>query len=71
MYRVLVVIEKAKYNYSAYCPDLPGCVATGKTRKEVEENIYQAIQMHVEGFAEDKLPIPQPHTSAEYIAIQA
>lgn len=71
MYRVLVVIEKAKHNYSAYCPDLPGCIATGKTSKEAEKNIFEAIQMHIEGLKEDKLPIPVPHASAEYIAIQA
>jgi predicted RNase H-like HicB family nuclease len=69
MYRVLVVIEKAKDNYSAYCPDLPGCIATGKDREQVEENIHQAIQMHIQGLDEDKLPIPKPHASAEYIAI--
>lgn len=71
MHRFLVVIEKAKGNYSAYCPDLPGCVATGKTHKEVQENIYQAMQMHVEGLTEDKLPIPHSHALAEYIAIRA
>ena len=47
--RFLVVIEKADGNYSAYSPDLPGCVATGETREEVEQNIYSAIEMHVQG----------------------
>ena len=69
MYRVLIVIEKAKHNYSAYCPDLPGCVATGKTKQEVEKNIYEAIQMHIHGLVEDKLPIPKSQSEAEYIAV--
>lgn len=69
MNRFLVVIEKAKNNYSAYCPDLPGCVATGKTREEAENNIHQAIQMHLEGLREDCLPIPDSSAVAEYIAV--
>ena len=69
MYKVLVVIEKAKGNYSAYCPDLPGCVATGKTRAKAEENIYKAIQMHIQGLEEDGLRIPEAHASAEFIAV--
>lgn len=71
MHRFLIVIEKAKENYSAYCPDLPGCVATGKTRAQVERNIYQAIHMHIEGLKEDGHPIPGSHTQAEYVAIYA
>ena len=69
MYRFLVVIEKADGNYSAYSPDLPGCVATGGTREETEENIHQAIQMHVQGLLEDNLPIPEAQSFAEYIAV--
>lgn len=69
MYRFLVVIEKADGNYSAYSPDLPGCVATGGTREEAEENIHQSIQMHVQGLLEDDLPVPEPQSFAEYIAI--
>jgi predicted RNase H-like HicB family nuclease len=57
MYRFLVVIETADKNYSAYLPDLPGCVAAGETREEVERNIHEAIQMHVQGLREDNLPI--------------
>ncbi|MEA1907065.1 MAG: type II toxin-antitoxin system HicB family antitoxin, partial [Euryarchaeota archaeon] len=49
MYRFLIVIEKANRNYSAYSPDLPGCVATGSTREEVEQNMYDAIVLHVQG----------------------
>lgn len=70
MYRFLVIIEKAKGDYSAYSPDLPGCVATGETREEVEENMYKAIEMHIEGLAEDHLPIPKPHATAEYVVIR-
>jgi predicted RNase H-like HicB family nuclease len=69
MYRFLVVIEKANGNYSAYSPDLPGCVATGKTREEVALNMHEAIEMHVCGMLEDGLPVPKPHASAEYIAV--
>ena len=69
MYRFLVVIEKANNNYSAYSPDLPGCVATGSTREEAEKNIYEAIEMHVQGLIEDNLPIPKSESFAEYVAI--
>lgn len=69
MHRFLVVIEKANNNYSAYSPDLPGCVATGSTREEVEKNIYEAIEMHVQGLIEDNLPIPKSESFAEYVAI--
>jgi predicted RNase H-like HicB family nuclease len=69
MHRFLVVIEKTKNNYSAYSPDLPGCVATGSTREEAEKNIYEAIEMHVQGLIEDNLPIPESESFAEYVAI--
>ena len=69
MYRFLIVIEKADSNYSAYSPDLPGCVATGRTRDQVTRNMHEAIDMHVRGLLEDKLPIPKSHSSAEYIAV--
>ncbi|MBN1889760.1 MAG: type II toxin-antitoxin system HicB family antitoxin [Thermoflexales bacterium] len=69
MYRFLIVIEKANGNYSAYSPDLPGCVATGKTRDQVTRKMHEAIEMHVQGLLEDALPIPKPHSFAEYIAV--
>jgi predicted RNase H-like HicB family nuclease len=69
MYRFLVVIEKANGNYSAYSPDLPGCVATGDTRAEAERNIHEAIQLHVKGLREDGVSIPEPESFAEYVAI--
>lgn len=69
MYRFLVVIEKVNDNYSAYSPDLPGCVATGATREEAERNMHEAIEIHVSGLLEDKLPIPESTSFAEYVAI--
>jgi len=71
MYRFLIVIEKANGNYSAYSPDLPGCVATGKTREQVTRNMYEAIDLHIRGLREDKLPIPKSRSYAEYIAVQS
>ena len=71
MYRFLIVIEKAKNNYSAYSPDLPGCVATGKTREQATRNMYKAIEMHVRGLLEDKLTVPKSRSFAEYVAVPA
>ncbi len=62
-----VVIEKAKRNYSAYVPDLAGCVATGATRAEVERRIKTAIRLHVAGLREDGLPVPPPRAICEYV----
>jgi len=70
MYRFLIVIEKANGNYSAYSPDLPGCVATGATRDEAEQNMHQAVEMHIKGLREDGLPVPEATSFAEYVAIQ-
>lgn len=69
MNRFLIVIEKIENNFSAYSPDLPGCVATGDTREEAEQNMYEAIRMHLEGMKEDHLPIPQSSSFAEYMAV--
>ena len=69
MYRFLIVIEKTNGNYSAYCPDIPGCVASGKTQEETERNMHEAVQMHIEGMIEDKMAIPENVTLAEYIAV--
>jgi len=65
--RYAVVIEKAKRNYSAYVPDLPGCVATGKSVREVEREIRKAIRFHLDGLREDGLPIPEPAAVCEYV----
>jgi len=69
--RYAVVIEKAEGNYSAYVPDLPGCVATGTTVAEVESQIREAIAFHVEGMRGDGLPIPPPSSQVEYIDVTA
>ena len=70
MHRFLIVIEKAKDNYSAYSPDLPGCIATGSTREETEGNMREAIELHVKGLKEDNLPVPESTSFAEYVAVQ-
>lgn len=69
MNRFLIVIEKADSNFSAYSPDLPGCVATGETQTEAETNMYDAIRMHIDGLREDNLPVPQSCSFAEYVAV--
>jgi len=69
MQRYLIVIEKANGNFSAYSPDLPGCVATGLTREETERNMEEAIRMHLDGLREDGLPLPEPAASAEYVQV--
>jgi predicted RNase H-like HicB family nuclease len=65
--RYAIDIEKAENNYSAYAPDLPGCVATGETVDEVEAEMAEAIRLHIEGLKEDGLPIPAPTAIAEYV----
>ena len=70
MHRFLVVVERADGNYSAYSPDLPGCIATGETREEVEQNMHSAIEMHVRGLIEDNLPVPETQSFSEYIAVR-
>ena len=70
MRRFLIVIEKASKNYSAYSPDLPGCVATGKTYEETEQNMYTAMEMHIRGLTEDNLPVPKSNAIAEYVVVK-
>ena len=65
--RYAVVIEKAEHNYSAYVPDLPGCVATGATIPEVEAEIRDAIRFHVDGLRANGLAVPAPTSIAEYV----
>jgi len=69
MYRFLIIIEKGSRNYSAYVPDLPGCIATGKTLDEVKANMREAIKMHIEGMVEDHEPVPTSQTMADYLDI--
>ena len=67
MMRYAVVIEKAGDNYSAYVPDLPGCVATAESVAELEWELREAIRFHIEGLKEDGLPVPPPSAVAEYV----
>lgn len=69
--RYAIVIEKAQGNFSAYVPDLPGCVATGATIDEIELQIREAIEFHLDGMREDGTSIPQPASRVEYIDIAA
>jgi len=69
--RYAIVIEKAEGNFSAYVPDLPGCVATGATVEEVESQIREAIEFHLEGMREDGIAIPSPESRVEYVDIAA
>jgi len=65
--RYAIVIEKAGKNYSAYVPDLPGCVATASSVKAVEDEIRAAIRFHIKGLRADGLPVPEPTSMAEYV----
>lgn len=67
MYKYLVIFERAGENYSAYSPDVPGCIATGKTRDEVEKNIKEAISFHIDGLVKDGSPLPEPASFTEYV----
>ena len=69
--RYAIVIEQAEKNFSAYVPDLPGCVATGATIAEVESEIREAIIFHLDGMREDGLSIPQPSSQVEYVEVAA
>jgi predicted RNase H-like HicB family nuclease len=71
MKRYAIVVEKAKSNYAAYVPDLPGRVATGKTVKQTERRIRDAIEIHVQGMREDGLPIPKPSSVVHYVEVPA
>jgi predicted RNase H-like HicB family nuclease len=69
--RYAVVIEKAGAGYSAYVPDLPGCIAAGSDVELVERLIHEAIEFHLEGMKEDGFPIPQPVSRVEYMEVAA
>jgi predicted RNase H-like HicB family nuclease len=69
--RYAVVIENAASNYSAYVPDLPGCVAVGDTLAEIERLIREAIEFHIEGMREDGSPIPPPSSKVDYVEVAA
>ena len=65
--RYAMIIEKGERNYSAYLPDLPGCIATGKTLEEVKERMREAIELHLRGMREDGVTIPEPTSLVEYV----
>lgn len=69
--RYAIVIENAGGNYSAYVPDLPGCVAAGSTVQETEQAIREAIEFHLEGLRADGSPIPLPSSRVEYVEVAA
>ena len=69
--RYAIVVEKAGNNFSAYAPDLPGCIATGSSVKEAEQEILKAIKFHIDGLRKDGLPIPSPDSVVEYLEIAA
>lgn len=70
MKKYLIVVEPTETGYSAYSPDLPGCVATGQTRAEVENNMREAIAFHLDGLREEGQPIPEPQTFSAYVEAQ-
>lgn len=69
--KYLIIIEKTKTGFSAFSPDLPGCVATGSTKKQVEKNVKDAIAFHLEGMHKEDLKIPRPHSSSTYLEVSA
>ena len=70
MNRYLMVIEKANGNFSGYSPDVPGCVATGASREEVEKRMDQALRLHLRGLRDDGLPLPEPLAPLHLLKLQ-
>ena len=71
MKKFLIVIEETSTGCSAYSPDLPGCVSTGRTREEVERNMREAIDFHLEGMRLEGMELPDPHTYSAYVEVSA
>lgn len=69
--KYLIVIEPTNTGFSAYSPDLPGCISTGRTREEVEQNMHDAIEFHLEGLREDGYEVPEPHSASAYVEVAA
>ena len=69
MSRFLIIIETTETGHSAYSPDVPGCVATGQSRSEVEQRMKEAIEFHLDGLREEGLPLPVPRSQATYCEI--
>ena len=71
MNRYLIVIEPTGTGFSAYSPDLPGCVSTGGTRREVEENMKEAVEFHIDGLREEGLSVPEPRCEATFCEVES
>jgi predicted RNase H-like HicB family nuclease len=71
MKKYLIIVEKTETGYSAYSPDVPGCGSTGQTKEEVEHNIQEAIQFHIEGLQAEGYVVPEPSTYSSYIDVAA
>lgn len=71
MHKYTIIIEKVEDNYSAYCPDLPGCIATGATVEETTQRMKETMEFHIEGLEREKMPIPEPSTAAVSIEVAA
>ncbi len=71
MSKYLVIVEETETGYSAYSPDIPGCVATGKTKDEIERTLLEAIEFHLDGLREDGAPLPAPHSYSTYCEVSA
>ena len=69
MHKYLIIIEKADCNYSAYSPDLPGCIATGDTVEDTKVRMREAVEFHIEGLKIEGLPIPSPQSIPEYVTL--
>lgn len=69
--KILIVVEESDTGFSAYSPDLPGCVSTGATREECTTNMREAIEFHLEGMKEEGLPVPNPTSSSAYVEVAA
>jgi len=69
MNEYLVILEPTNTGYGAYVPDLPGCVSTGRTKNQVERNVREAIELHVDGLRNEGLPIPEPATTAAFVSV--
>ncbi|MCE9635211.1 MAG: type II toxin-antitoxin system HicB family antitoxin [Planctomycetes bacterium] len=69
--KFLIVIEKSKTGFSAYSPDLPGCIATGRTRPQAERAMREAIEFHLEGLRAEHMPVPKPQSYSSYVEVPA
>jgi predicted RNase H-like HicB family nuclease len=70
MIQFLIIIEKANGNYSSFSPDIPGCIATGKTAQEAKRKIREAIEFHIEGLVKEGLPVPKPSSKSDYVSLE-